>query len=92
MESMMKIKFTDQALTPDLHSMHPDQLDDPKQHLLSVIRKKGRRRKHREMLPQGAAPIGPRYNEVLCDFVEGLWDPERASEGKHRGRILIIYY
>jgi hypothetical protein len=56
----------------------PDQLDDPKKHLLDVIRRKGMKKIHREMLPQGTAHIGPRYNEVLCDFVQRLWMPERA--------------
>lgn len=57
----------------------PDYLNDPKKHLLDVIRRKGRKRVHREMLPQGVAHIGPRYNEVLCDFVENIWEPERAA-------------
>jgi hypothetical protein len=61
-------------------STQPDQLDDPKQHLLNVIQKKGRKKIHREMLPQGTAHIGPRYNEVLCDFVDSSWLPERAAE------------
>ena len=61
-------------------STAPDELDDPKQHLLNVIRKKGTKKIHREMLPQGSAHIGPRYNEVLCDFVDSLWTPERAAE------------
>lgn len=61
-------------------STQPDQLDDPKRHLLNVIRRKGRKKIHREMLPQGAAHIGPRYNEVLCDFVDSSWKPERAAE------------
>jgi len=60
-------------------STQPDQLDDPKRHLLNVIRRKGRKKIHREMLPQGAAHIGPRYNEVLCDFVDSSWEPERAA-------------
>jgi len=58
----------------------PDNLDDPKQHLLNVIRRKGRRKIHREMLPEGTAHIGPRYNEVLCRFVEKAWLPERAAQ------------
>jgi hypothetical protein len=60
--------------------MHPDQLDNPKDHLLNIIRRKGMKKIHREMLPKGSAHIGPRYNEVLCDFVESAWTPERAAE------------
>lgn len=59
--------------------VHPDELSDPKNRLLSVVRKKGRRKIHREMLPRGTAHIGPRYNEVLCDFIDDAWDPVRAS-------------
>jgi hypothetical protein len=61
-------------------STKPDELDDPKRHLLNVIRRKGRKKIHREMLPSGAAQIGPRYNEILCDFVENAWEPERAAK------------
>lgn len=61
-------------------SMYPDQLDNPKGHLLDVVRRKGKKKIHREMLPKGSAHIGPRYNEVLCDFVDSLWAPGRAAE------------
>ncbi len=61
-------------------STHPDELDNPKEHIFNVIRRKGRKRMHREMLPQGAAHIGPRYNEVLCEFVDSSWQPERAAK------------
>ena len=61
-------------------SKYPDQLDDPKEHLLNVIRRKGRTKIHREMLPKDAAHIGPQYNEVLCDFVDSIWKPERAAK------------
>ena len=54
--------------------------DEPKEHILTVIRRKGRMKFHREMLPKGAAHIGPLYNEVLCKFVETSWQPERAAE------------
>ena len=60
-------------------STQPDQLDDPKGHLLNVIRRKGTKKIHREMLPQGHAHIGPRYNEVLCNFIDNSWMPERAA-------------
>lgn len=68
------------GIPPANFSTQPDQLDDPKGHILSVIRRKGRKKIHREMLPQGAAQIGPRYNDILCDFVENLWEPERAAK------------
>ncbi|MCG8639300.1 MAG: hypothetical protein MI862_06175 [Desulfobacterales bacterium] len=61
-------------------SSDPDQLVDPKEHLLNVIRRKGKTKIHREMVPKGAAHIGPKYNEVLCEFVYSSWIPERAAE------------
>ena len=49
----------------------------------TLIRRKGKTKIHREMLPTDAAHIGPRYNEVLCKFVESSWMPERAAEKSH---------
>ena len=60
-------------------SADPDSLDDPKAHLLGVIRAKGKRRIHRDMLPGLNSKIGPEYNNVLCGFVMKQWDPERAA-------------
>jgi hypothetical protein len=64
----------------DNFSKTPDQLEDLKQHLLTVIRRKGKKKIHQEMLPKGAAHIGPLYNEVLCEFINTSWQPERAAE------------
>lgn len=60
-------------------SRSPDQLADPKQHLLNVVRNKGRKKVHKEMLPHGTAHIGPRYNDVLCEFIAQRWSPTRAA-------------
>ena len=57
----------------------PDELYDPKQFLLSVILKKGRKKRVREMLPGPSTHIGPSYNSMLRDFIHDLWSPERAS-------------
>jgi hypothetical protein len=57
----------------------PDDLDDPKQHLLGVLRRKGRKKRHREMLPRGNAHIGPGYNAEICRFIEKKWSPLRAA-------------
>jgi len=64
----------------DNFSAAPDELPDPKLHLLNVIRKKGRKRYHKEMLPTGIASIGPGYNDVLCEFVRQHWSPVRAGK------------
>ncbi len=61
-------------------SQTPDELSDPKQFLLGVLRNKGKKKKHAEMLPRGVSHIGPRYNETLCRFVETTWSPERAAK------------
>jgi hypothetical protein len=60
-------------------SADPDSLEDPKAHLLGVIRAKGVRKIHRDMLPGSNSRIGPEYNNVLCGFVKDHWDPERAA-------------
>ncbi len=67
------------GIREDNFAMPPDELLDPKGHILRVLRKKGRKKIHREMLPRGAAHVGPRYNEILCDFVNNYWAPERAA-------------
>ncbi len=59
-------------------SPDPDVLPDPKQHLLNVIRSKGRKRYHKEMLPSGNAHLGPEYNSKLCEFVEAHWNLDVA--------------
>ena len=59
---------------------YPDNLDDPKAHLFGVIRKKGNKKWHKEMLPSGTAHIGPRYNEMLCKFVNKKWSPLLAAD------------
>jgi len=62
-------------------SSKPDRLEDPKQHLLNVLRQKGQKRWHKEMLPQRpTAVIGPLYNEKLCGFIENKWNPARARK------------
>ncbi len=59
----------------------PEQLDDPKQHLLNIIKKKGRKKWNKEMLPQNrTSSIGPQYNEKLCKFISEQWDPGRAEK------------
>ena len=55
-------------------SQAPDSLPDPKQHLLNVIRSKGRKQYHKEMLPRGNAHVGSGYNSKLCEFVETHWN------------------
>ena len=58
----------------------PDNLEDPKEHLLNVIRRRTRRRIYRDMLTTEYSHVGPTYNEVLAEFITVNWDPHRASE------------
>ncbi len=68
------------SISPANFSLDPDALPDPKQHLLNIIRLKGRRRYHKEMLPSENAHVGPAYNPRLCAFVKDHWDIARAAE------------
>jgi len=61
-------------------SADPDSLDDPKVYLLDIIRTKGKRKMHREMLPGHNSRIGPEYNSVLSGFILKHWNPERAAD------------
>jgi len=61
-------------------SSAPEDLPDPKGHLLNVLARKGRKKWQREMLPQSAtASIGPEYNRRLSEFIRTRWDPCRAA-------------
>lgn len=69
------------SISIDNFPLAPDDLPDPKQHFLSVIRRKGTKAWHKEMLPQGrTASIGPAYNERLCDFIVKHWNPMQAAK------------
>ena len=57
----------------------PDDLDDPKQELLNIIRRRGHRSLCQDMLPSRTAHVGARYNQRLCKYVVDKWKPERAA-------------
>ncbi|MBN2684969.1 MAG: hypothetical protein JXR40_06795 [Pontiellaceae bacterium] len=59
---------------------NPDMERDPKQCLLNIIRSKGRRRIHKDMLPRKNAHLGPEYNAQLCRFVQDNWNVGCAKE------------
>jgi hypothetical protein len=67
------------GISPQNFPEHPDSIPDPKQTLLNVLRAKGKKKLHANMLSRGSAQIGPLYNDVLCEFVREKWSPERAS-------------
>ena len=60
-----------------------DQIPDPKNDLLSWIRRRSRDDKIRKgMLPRdgGTAKIGIDYNDILAEFVANKWSPNRAAK------------
>lgn len=60
---------------------NPEELDDPKGHLISLA-SSSRSRKIREgMCPirGNYSPMGPDYNPILCNFVMANWDYSTAA-------------
>ncbi|MDC6179643.1 hypothetical protein C2I33_11035 [Ralstonia solanacearum] len=68
------------GVSKDVISPRPEEVPDPKQALLSVVRKSKNRELREEMLPQKGArsPVGLGYNVHLVNFVEQHWDIDRA--------------
>jgi hypothetical protein len=60
----------------------PELLDDPKETLLNLIRRYGKRTVREDILPKrnSSARIGLAYNQALCGFVLQFWSPERAAQ------------
>ncbi|WP_248740034.1 DUF4276 family protein [Pseudomonas sp. MWU12-2029] len=60
----------------------PDELNDPKQELLRLIRRSKRRDLREEMLPKKGAKnlVGLGYNLHLTRFVREHWSADRASQ------------
>ena len=61
-------------------SSDPDSLGDPKENLLNIVRAKGHKRYHKDMLPSETSHVGPEYNPRLCAFVNDHWGVDRAAE------------
>ncbi|WP_141259237.1 DUF4276 family protein, partial [Pseudomonas aeruginosa] len=57
----------------------PDELANPKDKLLELVKKSSKRSLKEEMLPakNSSSPIGLGYNVNLCSYVEGDWSFER---------------
>jgi hypothetical protein len=60
---------------------HPEQENDPKQTLFSLVRKCKKRRLVDELLPAigSSASIGPLYNIKMGNFVRDSWSIQRAA-------------
>jgi hypothetical protein len=61
---------------------NPEILDDPKQILLNLVHRFGKKEIKSELLPAtgSTAKIGFGYNSVLSHFVKNQWSVERASQ------------
>ncbi|MCX5846268.1 MAG: DUF4276 family protein [Deltaproteobacteria bacterium] len=61
---------------------HPESLVDPKEALLNLVRRYGRRSVKADILPArgSTARIGLAYNQALCGFVQESWSLERAAQ------------
>lgn len=59
----------------------PDELDDPKQHLIDVCRHSTRRTIRTAMVPRPGSgrKVGPEYASRIAAFARGTWSVERAA-------------
>lgn len=57
-------------------------IDNPKEVLLNLIRRYGKRAVKADILPErgSTAKIGLAYNQALCGFVQGAWSLDRAAQ------------
>lgn len=72
MAEFLKIK---EEQVPDA----PEALTDPKATLIKLAQKAPRKIRI-GMTPQGSAPIGPDYNDLLSGFISDRWSITRASD------------
>jgi hypothetical protein len=69
------------GISPSHLPERPDELPDPKQSLLKLVRKSRRRSLKQEILPAPgvSAPVGLGYNEALSQFARDDWDYRQAA-------------
>ena len=59
-----------------------DDIDNPKEFLVSLARRSNRRRLRDQLVPAPGATtarVGPEYNSRFSEFVQTHWDLERAA-------------
>jgi len=69
-------------ISPRLCPQSPDDLHDPKQALLKLVRRSKNRDIKHDILPSPkgtTSPVGLGYNERMLSFVRSYWDLNRAS-------------
>lgn len=72
----------------------PETLVNPKETLLNIVRRYGKRAVKADLLPErgSSARIGLSYNQALCAFVKSTWSPDRAAKvakSLHRTRYRL---
>lgn len=62
-------------------SDNPDSIENPKEFMLDLVRKHGKRDLKNALLPSpgSTARVGPEYNPVMSRFVARQWDVRRAG-------------
>lgn len=60
----------------------PDAIQDPKMKLLKLVQYSKKRSLRTDILPpsKGTAKVGPRYNDILGNFVQEQWNLDKACE------------
>jgi hypothetical protein len=68
------------GIARDILPKNPDDLSDPKAHLINLARISRKRDLREDILPRirSTAKQGPAYNEQLVSFVREAWNPSKA--------------
>ena len=69
-------------ISPSLCPQSPDDLHDPKQELLKLVRRSKNRDIKNDILPSPkgtTSPVGLGYNVRMLDFVKNYWDLNKAA-------------
>ncbi|MDR1626064.1 MAG: DUF4276 family protein [Spirochaetia bacterium] len=81
------------GLSQELIPLNPDEAEDPKQTLLSLVRKSRNKQLKADMIPKNAdTPIGPLYNARLGNFIVNHWDIQAAinhSPSLHKANLAL---
>ena len=59
-----------------------DEIGDPKDRLVNLVRKSSKRKLHDDIVPKkgSTAKQGPNYNGPLISFVKNFWNPDEAMQ------------
>ena len=70
------------GITTSLIPDRPENLSDPKQHLLNIVKRSKQRTLREDLLPtkHSRSPVGLGYNTQLIHYVSEYWNPLVAAE------------